>query len=127
MDYPAVNGNEHYSFIANYTNGYGVWHVYKDYYWCSLNNGRSYTNWHAYPRVTEYYSNGQQVYNTTGTRYYNSEPAYYPGDLLLFTDTADFSAYTSVGNSEGVASDIVYFSDFYGNTYEMYLELGINY
>ncbi len=128
LNYPTIYGNEYYGIEANYINGYGMWNSYKDYYWCSLNNGNNFSGWTVYPRITKYYDNNQQIYNTSGTRYTNTEPAYYPGDLLLFTDTADFSIYTSYQYSKGIASTIATAYDFNtGTEIYMSLELSVNY
>jgi len=129
LDFPVIQGNEYYRFDASYINGYGIWNVYYDHYWCTLNNGSNYSEWSVCPPdSTKYYDGNSLIYNTEGTRTPYQGSGYYPGDTMLFNDVANFSIYASSGYSLGEAYAVVTFYDMdLGCNLSFSLDVGINF
>ena len=130
LNNPPVTGYEHYEFNANYEHGYGVWNVYHDYYWCTVNTaGTLYCDWHLdLPEGTQYYNGNLLIYNTQGTRTPYQGSGYYPGDVMLFNSIANFSTYTPSGNSLGEAySKVTFYNFLTQGQYGFSLDMGINF
>ena len=104
MDYPvAVSVDEVYSIYANYMQGYGVWEVYMDDFYCDVDNGRNlFYNWYVTPDSSKYYEYGSLVLNTNDSRI-DYQVMYPASDKLLYANTKSFSTYLEANNSSGLA------------------------